>query len=112
MKLCTRWPSALVLAALLVGAAPALAQDAVGAGELTGTLAKIKRTKVISIGYRDASVPFSFLNAARARGARQPIGYTIDICLAIVEDIRGELGDDTIQVRWLPVTPQTRTAMV
>lgn len=112
MKLCTRWPTALVLAALLVGAAPALAQDAVGAGELTGTLAKIKKTKVISIGYRDASVPFSYLNAARDPGARQPIGYTIDICLAIVEDIRGELGDDTIQVRWLPVTPQTRIAMV
>ena len=112
MTPCARWPSALVLAALLVGAAPALAQDAVGAGELTGTLAKIKRTKVISIGYRDASVPFSYLNAARDPGARQPIGYTIDICLAIVEDIRGELGDDTIQVRWLPVTPQTRNAMV
>jgi ABC-type amino acid transport substrate-binding protein len=112
MTPCARWPSALVLAALLVGAAPALAQDAVGAGELTGTLAKIKRTKVISVGYRDASVPFSYLNAARDPGARQPIGYTIDICLAIVEDIRGELGDDTIQVRWLPVTPQTRTAMV
>jgi ABC-type amino acid transport substrate-binding protein len=112
MTPCARWPSALVLAALLVGAAPALAQDAVGAGELTGTLAKIKKTKVISIGYRDASVPFSYLNAARDPGARQPIGYTIDICLAIVEDIRGELGDDTIQVRWLPVTPQTRTAMV
>jgi len=79
---------------------------------LTGTLAKIKKTKVISIGYRDASVPFSYLNAARDPGARQPIGYTIDICLAIVEDIRGELGDDTIQVRWLPVTPQTRNAMV
>lgn len=112
MKHCTRGLSVLVLAALLVGAAPALAQDAVGAGELTGTLAKIKKTKVISIGYRDASVPFSYLNAARDPGARQPIGYTIDICLAIVEDIRGELGDDTIQVRWLPVTPQTRIAMV
>ncbi|HTR57154.1 MAG TPA: amino acid ABC transporter substrate-binding protein [Casimicrobiaceae bacterium] len=112
MTPCTRWPLALALAALLVGAAPALAQDALGAGELTGTLAKIKKTKVISIGYRDASVPFSYLNAVRDPGARQPIGYTIDICLAIVEDIRGELGDDTIQVRWLPVTPQTRTAMV
>jgi ABC-type amino acid transport substrate-binding protein len=108
----TRWPSTLLLAVLLVGAAPALAQDAVGAGELTGTLAKIKKTRVISIGYRDASVPFSYLNAARDPGARQPIGYSIDLCLAIVEDIRGELGDDTIQIRWLPVTPQTRIPMV
>src|ERR1700757_588332 len=112
MTPCGRWPSALVLAALLVGAAPVLAQDAVGAGKLTGTLAKIKSTKTIAIGYRDASVPFSYLNAVRDPGARQPIGYSIDICLAIVEDIRGELGDDTIQIRWLPVTPQTRIAMV
>ena len=111
MRLGTR-TAALLLACFVAGAAPALAQDAVGAGELTGTLAKIKKTKVISIGYRDASVPFSYLNAVRDPGARQPIGYTIDICLAIVEDIRGELGDDTIQVRWLPVTPQTRIAMV
>jgi ABC-type amino acid transport substrate-binding protein len=111
MRLGTRTAS-LLLACLVAGAAPALAQDAVGAGELTGTLAKIKKTNVISIGYRDASVPFSYLNAVRDPGARQPIGYTIDICLAIVEDIRGELGDDTIQVRWLPVTPQTRIAMV
>ena len=48
----------------------------------------------------------------RDPGARQPIGYSIDICLDIVEDIRGELGDDTIQIRWLPVTPQTRIRMV
>jgi ABC-type amino acid transport substrate-binding protein len=111
MRLGTRTAS-LLLACFVAGAAPALAQDAIGAEKLTGTLAKIKSTKTIAIGYRDASVPFSYLNAARDPGARQPIGYTIDICLAIVEDIRGELGDDTIQIRWLPVTPQTRIAMV
>lgn len=100
-------------ACLLAGTVPAaLAQDAVGVTELSGTLAKIKKTKVIGIGYRDASVPFSYMNSARDQGARQPIGYSIDICLAIVEDIRGELGDDTIQVRYLPVTPQTRIPMV
>jgi ABC-type amino acid transport substrate-binding protein len=93
-------------------ASPALAQDAVGVTQLTGTLAKIKSTRMVTIGYRDASVPFSYLNAARDPGARQPIGYSIDICLAIVEDIRGELGDDTIQIRYLPVSPQTRIAMV
>ena len=111
MRLGTRTAS-LLLSCFVAGAAPALAQDAIGAEKLTGTLAKIKSTKTIAVGYRDASVPFSYLNSARDPGARQPIGYSIDICLAIVEDIRGELGDDTIQVRWLPVTPQTRIAMV
>ena len=112
MKPGTRLSWTLLLVSWLAVAAPAIAQDALGAGELTGTLAKIKKTKLISIGYRDASVPFSYLNAARDPGARQPIGYTIDLCLAIIEDIRGELGDDTIQIRWLPVTPQTRIGMV
>jgi glutamate/aspartate transport system substrate-binding protein len=50
----------------------------------------------VTIGFRDASVPFSYVSAARA-----PIGYSIDLCLAIVDDIRSELGDDTIQVKYL-----------
>jgi ABC-type amino acid transport substrate-binding protein len=62
---------------------------------------------VIAIGYRDASVPFSYLNAAR-----QPIGYSIDLCMQIVEDVRGELGDDTIQAKYVPVDTQTRFARV
>ena len=106
--------SSLVALVSLVAtlSAPALAQDAVGVTQLTGTLAKIKRTRMLTIGYRDASVPFSYMNAAKDPGARQPIGYSIDICLDIVEDIRGELGDDTIQIRWLPVNAQTRIRMV
>jgi glutamate/aspartate transport system substrate-binding protein len=113
MRISGARAASLLLACLLAaGATAAFAQEAAGAGELTGTLAKIRKAKAIAIGYRDASVPFSYLNAVRDPGARQPIGYSIDICLAIVEDIRGELGDDTIQVRWLPVTPQTRIPMV
>jgi glutamate/aspartate transport system substrate-binding protein len=88
-------------------ATPAAAQDAVGVVKLTGTLEKVKSTKSITIGFRDASVPFSYLNAART-----PIGYTIDLCLYIVEDIRGELGDDTIQVKYVSVNPQNRIGMV
>lgn len=110
----TRLASLALVTCFLAGASlpEAFAQDAAGVTELSGTLAKIKKSKVISIGYRDASVPFSYMSSARDPGARQPIGYSIDICLAIVEDIRGELGDDTIQVRYLPVTPQTRIPMV
>jgi glutamate/aspartate transport system substrate-binding protein len=88
-------------------AAPAAAQDAVGVEKLTGTLQKVKSTKTITIGFRDASVPFSYLNAAR-----MPIGYSIDLCLVIVEDIRGELGDDTIQVKYVSVNPQNRIGLV
>jgi len=88
-------------------ATAASAQDSVGVEQLSGTLKKIKTTRTVAIGYRDASVPFSYLSAAR-----QPIGYSIDICTEIVEDIRGELGDDTIQVKYVAVDTQTRIPRV
>jgi ABC-type amino acid transport substrate-binding protein len=109
----TSWTAKAALpalaACLFAGAiaTAASAQDSVGVEQLSGTLKKIKATKTVAIGYRDASVPFSFLSATR-----QPIGYSIDICLEIVEDIRGELGDDTIQVKYVAVNTQTRIPLV
>ena len=46
------------------------------AEELTGTLKKIKETGVITIGYRDSSIPFSYLD-----DNQKPVGFAIDICL-------------------------------
>ena len=83
------------------------AQDAAGVEALSGTLKKIRSTGAITIGFRDASVPFSYLGPGR-----KPIGYSIDICLAIVEQIKAELGTDAITVKYLPVNPQTRIPMV
>jgi len=99
---------ALAACVLAGGIAPGTsAQDSVGVEQLSGTLKKIKTTRAVTIGYRDASVPFSYLSAAR-----QPIGYSIDICTEIVEDIRGELGDDTIQAKYVAVDTQTRIPRV
>jgi len=83
------------------------AQDAVGVEKLTGTLAKIRSTGSVTIGYRDASIPFSYLGPGR-----RPIGYSIDLCLAIVDEIKAELGTDTIQVKYFPVNSQTRIPLV
>jgi ABC-type amino acid transport substrate-binding protein len=102
--------AALALAAAFAAgpiATVAHAQEAVGAGPLTGTLKKVKSTGTVTIGFRDASVPFSYLGPGR-----KPIGYSIDICLALVGAIQNELGVDNIGVRYLPVNPQTRMAMV
>ena len=93
--------------ALAAVSAPVYAQDAVGVTRLTGTLKKIKDAKAVTIGFRDASVPFSYVGAART-----PIGYSIDLCLAIVEDIKSELGDDAIQVKYVSVNPQNRISLV
>ena len=100
----------MALAACVVAcsmATIAQGQDAVGVERLAGTLKKIKDAGAVTIGFRDASVPFSYLSAAR-----QPIGYSIDLCLAIVDAIKAELGLDNIAVKYLPVNPQTRIPLV
>jgi ABC-type amino acid transport substrate-binding protein len=100
---------ATVVTSLLAGglASAALSQEAADVSQLVGTLQKIKATRTIAIGYRTASLPFSYLNAAG-----QPIGYSIDICQEIVKDVRAELGVDAIQVKYLPVDTQTRIPSV
>lgn len=93
------------LAALLAFAAlatpPALAQ------ELTGTLKKIKDSGTITIGHRETSIPFSYLNEKQ-----QPIGYSMDICAAIVEEIKKEISAPNLNVKFNPVTPQTRIPLI
>ena len=61
----------------LAAAGPAPAQENAGAkyDKLTGTLKKVHDTRRLTIGYREASLPFSYLNPVR-----QPIGYSIDLC--------------------------------
>jgi len=100
-------PVLLGIIACCLAMGPALAQDAAGVEKLGGTLKKIKDSRSIAIGYRDASVPFSYLNAAH-----QPVGYSIDICSNVVEAVRSALGDDTIQVKYVPVDTLTRIPAV
>lgn len=96
----------VALALFLLASAPVAAQDAAGLVQLTGTLKKIKDAKTVVIGYRDASVPFSYLNG------RKPVGYSIDICREIVDDVRAEIGDDAIAVKYVAVDTQTRIPSV
>ena len=53
------------------------------AQDLTGTLKKIKDTGSITIGYRESSVPFSYLD-----DKQQPIGYAMDLCMKIVDAVK------------------------
>ena len=92
---------AAVAAFALLAAAPALAQD------LTGTLKKIKDSGSITIGHRETSIPFSYLD-----DKQQPIGYSMDICAAIVEEVKKELGLAQLAVKYNPVTPQTRIPLM
>jgi ABC-type amino acid transport substrate-binding protein len=75
--------------------------------ELTGTLKKIKDPGSVVIGYRESSLPFSYLNAYK-----RPIGYSIDLCLEIVEDVKETLGVEDLKVEYVPVNPDNRIGMV
>jgi glutamate/aspartate transport system substrate-binding protein len=110
---------ALATAALLLAlrVVPVLAEDLNGANnaapppvteanspqEVTGTLKKIRDTGSVVIGYREASFPFSF---TRQGGA--PAGYSVDLCLGIVDEIKRELGGAPIAVKYELVTADNR----
>jgi len=89
------------LLASAVLSAPAVSQ------ELTGTLKKIKDSGTITIGHRETSVPFSYLDEKQ-----QPIGYSMDLCAAIVEEVKKELALPTLTVKYNPVTSQTRIPLM
>ena len=82
-------------------AAPAMAQ------ELTGTLKNIKQTGAITLGHRDSSIPFSYLD-----DSQKPIGYAMDICYKIVDAVKKELKLDKLEVKLNPVTSSTRIPLL
>ena len=77
------------------------------AEELSGTLRKIKDTGVINIGYRDSSIPFSYLD-----DNQKPVGFAIDICLKIVEAVKRELKLEKLTVEFNPVTSSARIPLL
>ena len=90
---------ALALAASAALAAPALAQD--------GTLKKIKDSGSITIGHRDASIPFSYYD-----DKQQPIGYAMDLCYRIVDAVRAELKMPKIDIKYQLVTSANRIPLM
>ena len=87
--------------------AAALCAGQANAEELTGTLKNIKETGAITIGFRDSSVPFSYLD-----DDQKPIGYAMDICYRIVDAVKKELKLDKLGVKLNPVTSATRIPLM
>ena len=87
-----------VLAALAV-ALPAVAQE--------GTLKKIKDSGAITIGHRDASLPFSYYD-----DKQQPIGYAMDLCAKIVDAVKAELKMPNIKTNYQLVTSANRIPLM
>jgi glutamate/aspartate transport system substrate-binding protein len=93
-----KYSLAFLVAATL--AAPALAQD-------SPTLKKIKDNGTITIGHRDSSMPFSYYD-----DKQQVVGYSIDICMKVVDAIKAELKMPNLQVKLNPVTSATRIPLI
>ena len=87
--------------AVALSVCPAMAQ------ELTGTLKNIKETGAINLGYRDSSIPFSYLD-----DNQKPIGYAMDICYKIADAVKKELKLDKLEVKLNPVTSSTRIPLM
>lgn len=95
--------SALAIILAAVAAAPVSAADTV----LGGTLKNIQDQHVVTIGYRDASIPFSYYDAQQ-----KPIGYSIDIANLIIDRIKAQLKLSDLKVRMIPITSQNRISLL
>ena len=82
-----RWPPA-----------PVLAQD---------TLKKIKDSGAITVGHRDASIPFSYYD-----DKQQPVGYAMDLCMKIVDAVKAELKMPKLEVKYQLVTSANRIPLM
>ena len=89
---------AIAAAVCLAFAAPAMAQE---------TLKKIKDTGTITIGHRDASIPFSYYD-----DQQKPVGYTMDICARIVEDVKKAAKMPNLKVNYQLVTSANRIPLM
>jgi glutamate/aspartate transport system substrate-binding protein len=93
------------LAACLLATA-ASAQTGGGEG-LSPTLANIKNRHVVRLGYRESSPPFSFLDQAN-----RPIGYSLELCEAVVDEIGVEVDDANLRIEYIKVTSDDRIPAV
>src|SRR5437660_11221260 len=75
--------------------------------QLSPTLANIKKTGAVRLGYRESSPPFSFLDQSN-----RPIGYSLELCEAIVEEIGAEVDNADLKIEYVKVTSDDRIPAV
>ncbi len=89
--------AAVAALACTLAAAPALAQ----------TIDKIKQTGAITVAHRDASIPFSYYD-----DQQKPIGYAMDICMRVVDDVKKSLNMPNLKVNYQLVTSANRIPLL
>ena len=81
--------------------------SSVQAAELTGTLKKVKDTGSITVGYRESSIPFSYLD-----NNGKPIGYAMELCGKVVDAVKADLKMPNLKVNYVPVTSSNRIPLL
>ena len=90
----------LLLTALLVTLSLATTANA-------QTLEKIAASNKITVSYREASVPFSYLI-----GSSKSVGFSVELTEAIIDDVRKKVKKPTLEVAYMPVTSQNRIPLL
>jgi glutamate/aspartate transport system substrate-binding protein len=103
LKRCMQAASLLLAGFLLTTSA--VAQT--GGEGLSPTLAAIKKDHVVRLGYRESSPPFSFMDPSN-----RPIGYSLELCEAIVDEIGIEVDDANLRIEYVKVTSDDRIPAV
>ena len=93
-----KFPSLFILIALI-----SILFTGVSQAGTASTLETIKKTETIRIGYRENEPPMSFLNKDK-----QPIGYSIELCLRIAKEVKSKLKNPNIAIKYVPVTASNR----
>jgi len=88
-------------AALLIGSGVSAYADE------SPVLKRIKERGTINMGHRESSVPFSYIGSDG-----EPQGYSIDLCMKFIDAIKAEIGVSDLKINLVPVTSQTRIALM
>ena len=99
--------SRLHTAAAALCLAPALALAQMASAPFEGRLKKIHDTKTLNVAYRTDATPFSFED-----NDKKPTGYMVELCRSVIGVMEKQLGVVPLQVKWVPVTVQTRFSAI
>ncbi len=93
---------------LMAASVATIAVTSVGVqAQEAGTLKKIRETGQITVGHREASIPFSYLD-----DKQQPIGYSMDLCAKVVDAVKAEMKLPNLKVVFQPVTSSNRIPLL
>ena len=100
------WMAAGALALFVVTPA-ASGQAKKKAPAAASTLERVKSSGTLKLGYRTDARPFSFKDASG-----NPTGYSVDLCRALGEPVKRQVGLAALNVEWVPISAENQLKAV